>query len=387
MEVIQVTDKKTVNEFHLLPERLYLNDPNWIPSLRILLEKTFNPEHNAKFNQGDARRWILMRENECIGRIAAFYDKDYASGYKQPTGCCGFFECTDDISAATLLFDTAKNWLSQNGMEAMDGPVNFGENFFYWGLLTDGFQPQTYGMQYHPPYYRKLFEQYGFKTYYEQYSYSLDVTHPDLPERFWKIAAWVAKKPEYRYEHFTFRNQDQYIHDFIEIHKKAWSSHGNYKPVRFEQLREMISTASLLLDEEFIWFVYHNQEPVAFFMMIPDFNQVMKILNSSKMNLVKYLKMKSLLKKNVINRCRVIVLGVVPKYQGLGLESGIFWQLKQVMLRKPWYKEMEMSWVGDFNPKMNALFKSFGAKRTLTHLTMRYLFDQEKEFERAEIIS
>jgi hypothetical protein len=91
-------------------------------------------------------------------------------------------------------------------------------------------------------------------------------------------------------------------------------------------------------------------------------------------------------RKKTITRCRVIVLGVIPQFQRLGIESGIFYQLKQVMLRKPWYKDMEMSWIADFNPKMIALFKSFGADKSLTHLTLRYLFDRKKEFKRAEII-
>ena len=45
-------------------------------------------------------------------------------------------------------------------------------------------------------------------------------------------------------------------------------------------------------------------------------------------------------------------MGVVPKFQGTGLESAVFWHLDKVMKRKPWYKEVELSWVGDFNPKM-----------------------------------
>jgi hypothetical protein len=40
---------------------------------------------------------------------------------------CGFFDCINDLQAAKLLFDTAKAWLQQKGMEAMDGPINFGE--------------------------------------------------------------------------------------------------------------------------------------------------------------------------------------------------------------------------------------------------------------------
>ncbi len=386
MQIIQVTDKSTVNEFHYLPKTIYKNDPNWVPQLRIMIENTFDPGKNAKFESGDACRWILKKEGKCIGRIAAFHDKDYSANYDQPTGGCGFFECIDNQEAANLLFNTAREWLSERGMEAMDGPINFGENFFYWGVLTDGFKQQTFGMNYNPPYYEKLFKDYGFKTFYDQFSYSLDITNPDLPERFWKIAAWVAKKPGYSYQHFTFKNQEKYIHDFIEIHKQAWSHHGNYKPVRFQQLKELINNAKIMLDEEFMWFVYHDNKPIAFYMMIDDFNQLLKKINSGKLTLMRIARILYFKKMKTVTRCRVIVLGVVPKFQRLGVESGIFYQLKKVMTKKHWYNEMEMSWVGDFNPKMNALFKSFGAKQTLTHKTMRFLFDRNKEFKRAPIV-
>ena len=380
MEIIQVNDKQTINEFHQLPLTLYKNDTNYTPLLRIMIEDTFNPEKNTKFKNGDARRWIAKKDGKCVGRIAAFFDEDYSQQYAQPTGCCGFFESIDSTEVAFTLFETARKWLAENGMEAMDGPVNFGENFFFWGLLVEGFIPQTFGMQYNPPYYRKLFEDYGFKTFYEQYSYSLDITTPDLPERFWKIAEWVVKKPGYSFRHFTFKEQDIFIRDFIEIHEQAWRAHGNYKPVKFEQLKQIIKQAGLMFEEEFIWYVYHNNKPIAFFMMFPDLNQVIRKLKTGKINLLTFLKIILYKRMKVIDTCRVIVFGVIPQYQGKGIESSIFYQLKKVMLRKRWYKDVEMSWIGDFNPKMNTLFKSFGAKHKLTHLTLRYLFDRQKEF-------
>lgn len=387
MEIITVSGKKTTDAFYQVPKIIYKNDPNYIPLLRPMIENTFNEQKNAKFREGDARRWVVKRGGQYVGRIAAFYDTGYSSGYEQPTGCVGFFESINDFEVTRLLFDTARAWLKENGMEAMDGPVNFGENFFYWGLLSEGFQPQTFGMQYHPAYYQKLFESYGFRVFYKQYSYAMDITRHDLPDRFWKIAAWVAQKPGYSYRHFTFKEQDTFIRDFISIHQQAWADHSNYKPASYEQLKEMITEARFLLEEEFIWFVYHNGEPIAFFMMIPDLNQILRKLKRGRLTLWNILRLLYYKKKKTISRCRVIVLGVIPRFQRLGIESGIFYQLKQVMLRKPWYNDMEMSWVGDFNPKMNALFKSFGAKQTLTHLTMRYLFDPEKEFKRAAIIS
>ena len=46
----------------------------------------------------------------------------------------------DSLNALTInrqhfmLFDTAREWLKSKGMEAMDGPINFGETDKYWGL-------------------------------------------------------------------------------------------------------------------------------------------------------------------------------------------------------------------------------------------------------------
>ena len=79
----------------------------------------------------------------------------------------GFFECINDKSASILLMDTCRNWLQENGMEAMDGPINFGENDNFWGLLIYGFTHPAIGMNYNPPYYQEFFESYGFKTYFE----------------------------------------------------------------------------------------------------------------------------------------------------------------------------------------------------------------------------
>ena len=98
-----------------------------------------------------------------------------------------------------------RDWLAERGMEAMDGPINFGENDNFWGLLVEGFIPQSFGMNYNPPYYKDFFEKYGFTLYFEQVTNLLDLTKP-FPERFWKIADWVRQKPEYNFQAFFVRS-------------------------------------------------------------------------------------------------------------------------------------------------------------------------------------
>lgn len=386
MDIIQVDDQPTIAAFHELPLLVYKNDRNWVPPLRMVVEDIFNPQKNEGFLHGDARRWLVKKDSQTLGRIAAFYDRSKIGEGDEQAGNIGFFECFDNFEAAQLLFDTARNWLEREGFTAMDGPVNFGENFFNWGLLVDGFEQQSFGMQYHPPYYKLLFLKYGFQTYYQQFSYHLDITSPDLPERFWKIAEWVAKKKDFQYKCFSFKEQDRCIDDFLRIYEAAWAKHLNYKPINPNDLKTLIRDAKMIIEEDFIWYVYYKNEPIAFFMMIPDLNQILKHLKGGKLNLLNLLKLFVLRKRKTMTRCRVLVMGVIPKFQGAGIESGIFWQLRQVMLKKPWFKEMELGWVGDFNPKMIKLFDSVGGKYAKTHETLRYLFDRNKPFERLPII-
>lgn len=386
MQVIEVNDKALVNAFHKLPYLIYRNDPNWIPPLRMMVESTFNPGKNNSLKKGGVCRWLLQKEGRFIGRIAAFYVQTYAYSFEQPTGGIGFFECIHDQEAANLLFDTSCSWLKDHGMEAADGPINIGENFFNWGLLVKGFMPQGFGMPYNPEYYRFLFENYGFRTYYEQYSYHLDITSPDLPQRFWNIAAWMAKKPGYCFEQFRFARKGKYIQDFIAIYEQAWVKHDNYKKIEPDDIGAMLEQSKMMIDEDFIWFVYHEGQPIAFFMMVPDLNQLFRYCGNGKLNMFKVLKLMYLKRKKAISRCRVLVMGVVPRFQKSGIESAIFYQIRQVLLKKTWYNEMELGWVGDFNPKMISIFEAVGGKHAKTHITMRYLFDRAKEFKRSSMI-
>src|SRR5690606_14418537 len=133
------------------------------------IEGIFDPEVNKYFRHGVCTRWILVNDKkETIGRVAAFINKKTAKATDYVTGGMGFFECVDDREAAFKLFDTCKSWLEEQGMEAMDGPINVGERHNWWGLLVDGFIDPNYCMPYNFHYYKKLFEAYGFKVYFEQ---------------------------------------------------------------------------------------------------------------------------------------------------------------------------------------------------------------------------
>lgn len=385
MKLIEVSDSGTKKLFHQVPHLIYKNDPVWPCPLHGMVEEVFDPAKNPSFKNGEAARWVLTDDQgQLLGRIGAFYNRKKAFVTEQPTGGCGFFECINDQQAATLLFDAAREWLRERGMEAMDGPVNFGENYVNWGLLADGYTHQGFGMPYNPPYYVELFRNYGFQVYFEQYSYHLDYTKP-FPERFWKIAGWIAQKPDYSFKHFTFADSEKFIDDFCHIYDEAWKFHDHFQPLDKDELRDFITSSKAVLDPEMVWFAYHKDEPIAVFVMIPDVNQILRKLNG-KMNFISILKFLYYKKTKVMTRARILIMGVVPKFQKAGVESAIFWHQDKLMKKKPQYTEIELSWAGDFNPKIIELYKSVGGVHVKTHYTMRYLFDRTKPFKRVPII-
>ncbi len=388
MQVFEVLTKGDKQEFHDFPARLYKGDPNWVRPLDSMVENIFNPEKNHSFNHGEATRWLLKdNSGKTIGRIAAFIDKVRSAANRQPTGGLGFFEVIEDRDAAFFLFNTAKAWLSARGMEAMDGPINFGENDNFWGLLVDGFVRQGFGMPYNKKYYRDFFESYGFRNYFEQISTQRQVREKGnvittFPERIMKVAEWLSKRPGYSFRHFEFRNARKFIDDICNIYNSTWIYlKDDFTPLDPGILEEAIRDAKPVIDGEFIWFAYYNDKPIGFFVMYPDLNQILRHFNGklTPWNMVRFVYYKL---THEMNRLRCVVGGVQRSYQNIGVESALFYQYYQMFKKWPWVKELDISWVGDYNPKMIATYEALGAKRVKLHITYRYMINDKLDFMR-----
>ena len=373
MRITEVSSPETAKEFIALTAQLYKNDPHWIEPLHQEIEAIFNPALNNYFKHGSCTRWILKDNNDnVIGRIAAFINTDKAFKNPQPTGGIGFFECIKNQKAAFLLMDTAAYWLKQKGMLAMDGPINFGENDKYWGLLVDGFKPPSLGMNYNPAYYQTFFEEYGFVKHYDQLTNLLDMTVP-FTERFTKIADWVMRKPGYHFENFKSENFEKYAADLREVYNDAWLDFDGFAPIEYETIRESFRQMKPIVEDKFVWFAYYKNEPIAFVVSLPDINQVLKHVKG-KLDLWGKLKFLWYKKTMPVKRIRIIIMGCKKKFQNHGIESALVRKLQLEVAQKKSITGVELAWVGDFNEKMIAIHQATGAKQDKVHRTYRYIF-------------
>lgn len=383
MNVIPVISKETISEFLNFPQRLFKEDKNYIRALNQDIENVFDSNKNKFFKTGSCERFLFKNKvHETVGKIAVFVNKKYRQ--EQPTGGIGFFDCIDDQETANFIFDFAKKWLQEKGMEAMDGPINFGERDKFWGVLIEGFSEPLYAMNYNAPYYQTLFENYGFQIYFNQLCFGRKI-HDPVAENFLAMHERISRNKNITAKPLQLKSLDKFARDFTQVYNQAWASHGEGKQMSEMQTLKLFKTLKPVINEHISWFVYENEKPIAMWMNIPDLNQWIKFFNGKFELLQKILFL--IIKKFRKNKKMVgLVFGIIPEWQRKGIDGFMIWEGTKHFRETTDFIDYEMQWIGDFNPKMIKIAESLETKVTRKLATYRYLFDQTKEFKRQKML-
>ena len=383
MKTIKVESPETIKEFLEFPTRLFKNEKNYIRPLDKDIEEVFNPQKNKFFKTGICERFIFKNsENETVGKVAVFINPKYKQEIK--TGGFGFFDCIHHQETANFIFDFCKNWLQERGMEAMDGPINFGERDKFWGLLIEGFHEPLYGMNYNLPYYQKLFENYGFQIYFNQLCYGRKI-HDNVSDVFLNGHQINSKNPAIKAKPMKKNQLGKFAKDFTEIYNKAWANHGEGKQIEEPKVLKMFNAMKPILNEHISWFIYENEKPIAMWINLPDLNQWFKFLNGKFgfFEKIKFLWIKTFRKnKKMVG----LVFGIIPEWQRKGIDGYMIWEGTKHFRKTTNFEDYEMQWIGDFNPKMIKIAENLETKVTRKLATYRIIFDETQPFQRHKLL-
>lgn len=388
MKTIEVKSPLQIQEFLTLPIKLYKNESCWIRPIDADVEAVFSPKKNKLFAHGECTRWILHDDaGVTIGRVAAFIDqKTLNKGNDQPTGGMGFFECINNQEAAFILFDQCKYWLQARGVEAMDGPINFGPRDRWWGLLVEGYDKEpNYQCTYNFPYYKNFFEAYGFQVYFYQLTFGRKVMGA-ISEKLDSKANLVEEAKGYRFDYFRGKDLNKLADDIRYVYNKAWAKRGEIPELSQVQARNLVKQMKPIMDRRLVWFGYYNEEPIAFFISIPELNQIFKYLNG-KLDVIGKIKFLWHQLRKTNRKAFGILFGIVPEHHGKGVDGAIIAAFKKMIQTEyKRYEDYEFGWIGDFNPKMLRVSEQIQTEVVKRHATYRKLFDESKPFKRFPII-
>ena len=153
-----VQSKKDLKTFISIPWKIYANDPNWVPLLKMDMKNILSKEKNPFWKHAEGEYFIAWRDGEPVGTIAAIINHNHNSFHDERTGFFGFFESIEDESVAHALLNAAEQWIKERDMKIFRGPMNPSTNDSC-GFLLEGFNsPPVIMMTYNPRYYLYFME-------------------------------------------------------------------------------------------------------------------------------------------------------------------------------------------------------------------------------------
>jgi len=358
IKIRKVASSKDLNSFIKLPWKIYKNDPHWVPPLLIDVKKLLNKKKNPFFLHSEADLFLAEKDGEIVGRIAAILNNNHNKYHNEKTAFFGFFESINDQEISNKLFETAKNWAKQKGMDTMRGPTNFTINDTC-ALLLEGFDSSpVIMMPYNPKYYIDLLEQAGFQNAKTLLAYHFTADMP-IPERFIKFADRVLQDKELKIRNINLKKLDDEIKLVRDIFNNAWEGNWGFVPLTEEETEFLAEDMKAGIDPDIVFMAEVNGEPAGFSLTLPDYNVIFKKING---RLFPFGLFKLLMGKNKIKRVRVIILGVTKKYQKKrGLAPALYYET-YLRGKNKGYQEGEFSWILEDNVLMNRAMEGLGAK-------------------------
>ena len=339
----EVADKHDLKRFITLPWKIYRGNPYWVPPLISEEKKLLSPEHNPFWKHAERALFIALRGDDTVGRIAAIEDRDFIAYHKEQTGYFGFFECLDDQEAAGSLLSAAEVWLKERGLKKMIGPLNPSTNAIC-GLLLEGYNsPPKLMMPYTLPYYHPLLEGRGLTKARDLLAYRIPVPEKMNP-RLEKVADLLRKRG-LNVRNIRMKEFHQELKLVREIYNSAWSKNWGFVPITETEIEHMAKELKPLIVPELVFFAEYRGKPVGFYLVLPDYNQVIKQMNGKKgpLQILKFL-----LGRRKITDIRLMMAGIEEEYQKKGLDGLLYLESARAA-RDLGYKDSEISWLLEDN--------------------------------------
>jgi hypothetical protein len=363
IEIREVTGKQALKTFIRIPWSIYENDPNWIPPLLSERKEAFSSKHPF-FKHAIWQAWIAYLDGEPVGRISAQIDELHQQRYNDRTGFFGLIEAPDDAEVFSALFETAENWLRENGMQRVMGPFNLGINQEV-GILVEGFDTPPRVMTSHSArYYGASIESCGYQAAQDLLAYELDIHSYSSPASMQELIRRNSDRVKVR--QLARKNSLAEFELMRDIFNDAWKNNWNFVPFTEEEFRTIGKEMLMVVPIEFFQIAEIDGEAAAFIVLLPDINSAIADLNGRLLPFG-WAKLLWRLKVRFPKACRIPLMGVRQKYQNTIFGPTMAYMLIESVIGPGMARKgetVEMSWILDSNKVTRNMIEKFGGKIT-----------------------
>jgi hypothetical protein len=352
----RVVDRRTMNDFLALPERIYKGDPGWVAPIRSEVRRTLDRKKNPYFRGCDLELLVCYRNSAPCARLALVVNPGYATSGQMKLALFGFFESIDDSDAAGRLFDAALAWCRDRGVAMMEGPFN-PNHYSELGLQLSHFGcPPVFFQSYNHSYYRDLLEQRGFSLTKVIHTRRREMPRDRRKEKR-SGSAWTKASSGYNLRAFQKGDLANELERIRQVFNDAFSTNWRFLPLSREEYIFSAKFLNLVTRPDLLLFVEHQGEPVGVVECVEDVNPLLKNLRGS-IGPLKYLRYQ--LGRRHLRTLVIYAVGIRKAFQG----TRVFPMLLEATRRMASnYDVLETTWMSDDNPLAIRAAQHLGLER------------------------
>ena len=370
IEKVDTNNRSQVRRFVELPHRLYGNCPQWVPLINLDAYTYLNRRKHPFHEHSDVDFFLAVRDGRDVGRIAAIENKPFNKYHNTQKADFYFFDCENDLEAATVLFNAMFDWAKARGLNLVMGPKGMGPLDGYGILIMGHEHRNTMTMlNYNHPYYQQLVEAQGFIKEVDFVSCYLPADKFQVPERVEKITQRVMQRGGLQMKHF--KNKRELLGWAPRIGKaynEAFVHNWEYYPLSQREIDFVVDNIMTIADHRLIKIVTHGEDVVGFLFA---FHDVTAALQRSRGRLFPFGIIDLLLELRRTDRVTVNGMGILPEFQGHGGNAILYSEMGHTLLGFKQFIHVEMTQVAETTEQMRADLKNLNGVEYKNHRVYR----------------
>lgn len=370
IEKVDPGNKSQVRRFVALPYRLYRDCPQWVPPLLVDAYTYLNRKKHPFHEHSDVDFFLAVRDGKDVGRIAAIENKPFNQYHNTKKADFYFFDCEDDLEAATALFNIVSDWAKRRGLNRVVGPKGMGPLDGYGVLVFGHEHRQTMTMlNYNFPYYEKLVEVQGFVKEVDFVSCFLPADKFQIPERVERINQRVMQRGGLQVK--KFKNKKELVAWAPRIgraYNDAFVNNWEYYPLSQREIDFVVDNIMTIADHRLIKIIVHGEEVVGFLFA---FHDVSAALQRARGRLFPFGLIDILLEIRRTDTVAVNGMGILPEYQGHGGNALLYSEMGRTLFNFRQFVHVEMTQVAETTGQMRADLKNLNGVEYKNHRVYR----------------
>lgn len=331
----EVQSRRDLTNFINFPEKLYRNNPCYVPRLFFDQLDTLDKKRNPATAFCDSALYLAYKDGKLVGRVAAIVNHKANEQWKHNEVRFGWYDFIDDREVSKALMDKVEEFGRQHKMDSVVGPLGF-TDFDPEGMLVDGYDKEgTMALIYNHPYYNDHVQSMGFEKDADWIELRLKVPEK-LPERFERVYRIIGERSKVHTVPLTRKmiKENDYGRKIFNLINTCYQNLYNFTILPDDMSDKYLNFYLSVLDLDYVSLLENeNGELVAFGITMPSLVHTLQKNRGKLFPFGWYYLLKSLFLKHD-EGIEMLLVGVRPDYQNKGVNSLLMASLCNKFIKK-----------------------------------------------------